>query len=201
MSTKNSALVAVAAAALGVVVAAGASPVCEGLLNDLSVTQFGAAEVDSTGRVLVIVSILDGGVTTVRPVADSMGNVKLFTDANAAMLLSKRANLSPGLQVKFVKAAKAGTVGDPIAALKAKYKRFKGEAALSLKQQTTVAAKQAAAQALGWDVAVGTPEAAEYQDMVARSASITEWKQYNDAQVTALGASLTAAGIDPLTVV
>lgn len=201
MSTKNNSLVAVAALALGVTVAADASPVCEGLLNDASVVQFGAAEVDQTGRVMVIVSVLDGGVTEVRPVADSLGNVKLFSDANAAMQLSKRSNLAVGLQVKFVKAVKAGTVGDPIAALKAKYKRFKSEAAAALKQSNTVAAKVSAALALEWDEATGTPENVEYLDLVARGVSVTEWKAFNDAQVVALAASLTAAGIDPLTVV
>lgn len=201
MSTKNNLLVAVAALALGVTVEANASPVCEGLLNDVSVVQFGAAEVDQTGRVLVIVSVLDGGVTTVRPVADSVGNVKLFSDANAAMQLSKRSNLVEGLQVKFVKSVKAGTVGDPIAALKAKYKRFKSEAAAALKQSNTVSAKVSAALALEWDEAAGTPENVEYLDLVARGVSVTEWKSFNDAQVVALAASLTAAGIDPLTVV
>lgn len=201
MSTKNNSLVAVAALALGVTVAADASPVCEGLLNDVGVVQFGAAEVDQTGRVMVIVSVLSGGVTEVRPVADSLGNVKLFSDANAAMQLSKRSNLAVGLQVKFVKAVKAGTVGDPIAALKAKYKRYKSEAAAALKQSAAVAAKVSAALSLEWDEAVGTPENVEYLDLVARSVSVTEWKAFNDAQVVALAASLTTAGIDPLTVV
>ena len=201
MSTKNSLLVALAASALSIPIAANALPICEGLLNDLNVVEFGAAEVDLNGRVMVLVTVSVGGVDTSRPVADSLGNVKLFTDANAAMMLAKRSNLSPGLEVLFVKMVKAGTVGDPIAALKAKYKRFKGESAMALKQATTVTAKQSAAVALGWDDAIGTPEYAEFLDLQARTASIAEWRAFNDAQVTSLAASLTGAGIDPLTVV
>ena len=201
MSTKNNALVALAAAALGVVVKEGASPICEGLLNDMKVTQFGASEVDAAGRVLVIVSVEMSGVDVVRPVADQQGNVKLFGDANAGMTLSKRANLSLGVIAKFVKFNKAATVGDPINALKAKYKRFKSEAANAVKQGALMASKVSAALALGWNTAVGTPEHDEYNDLAARVASIGEWQAFNATQVVALAASLTAAGIDPLTVV
>lgn len=197
MSTKNNALVSVAAAALGLTVAANASAVCEGLLNDLEVSSFGAAEVDTSGRVLVLVTV--GGA--VRPVADSLGNVRLYVDGNAAIALAKRSNIAAGVEVKFVKMVKAGTVGDPIVALKSKYKKFKAEAVASLKQSQTIAAKIAAAAALGWDTATGTPEGNEYVDMVARQVSIAEWKAYNDNKVTTLAASLTAAGIDPATVI
>ena len=205
MSTKNNALIGAAALALGMTVTGGALPICDGLLNDSNVTDFGAAEVDSTGRVLVLVAITTGtggsAVTTVRPVADAVGNVRLYADGNAAVALAKRANLADGVQVKFVKMDKVVNVGDPVAALKAKYKRFKNEAAASLKQQAVVNIKSAAAISLGWDTATGTPENLEYLDIVARLGSINEWKAYNDAQVLALAASLTAAGIDPVTVV
>lgn len=197
MSTKNNAMVSVAAAALGLTVAANASAVCEGLLNDMEVSSFGAAEVDTSGRVLVLVTV--GGA--VRPVADSLGNVRLYVDGNAAIALAKRSNIAAGVEVKFVKMVKAGTVGDPIVALKSKYKKFKAEAVASLKQSQIIAAKIAAAAALGWDTATGTPEGNEYVDMVARQVSIAEWKTYNDNKVTALAASLTAAGIDPITVI
>lgn len=205
MSTKNNALIGAVAAALGLVVVAGASPICDGLLNDVNVTGFGAAEVDATGRVMVLVTITTGtggsAVHTVRPVADAAGNVRLYADGNAAVALAKRANLASGVQVKFVKADKVVTVGDPIAALKARYKRFKSEAAAALKQSQAVTLKQSAAEALGWDTATGTPENVEYLDIAARLVSIGEWKGFNDAQVTSLAASLTAAGIDPVTVV
>ncbi len=205
MSTKNNAFVAAAATALGMVVLSGASPICDNLLNDLNVTEFGAAEVDTTGRVMVLVEITTGtggsATTEVRPVADSLGNVRLYADGNAAVALAKRSNLAPGVQVKFVRATKVATIGDPVAALKSKYKSFKTEAALGLKQSDIVTGKKTAGEALGWDTATGTPENAEYLDIVARLASITEWKAFCDAKVTALAASLTAAGIDPSTVV
>lgn len=205
MSTKNNSLIAAAATALGMTFVSGTSPVCEGMLNDLNVTAFGASEVDTSGKVLVLVEITTGtggGATTaVRAVADSLGNVRLFADGNAAVALAKRSNLASGVQVKFVKADKVASIGDPVTALKAKYKRFKNEAAASLKQQTIVDGKRLAALALEWDTSTGTPEYVEYTDIVARLASVNEWKSYNDAQVIALAASLTAAGIDPLTVV
>lgn len=197
MSTKNNAFVAVAALALGLTVTASAGPVCEGLLNDYPVDTFGAAEIDASGRVLVLVTV-DGEV---RPVADAMGNVRLYVDGNAAIALAKRSNIAAGVEIKFVKMAKQAAVGDPILALKSKYKKFKAEALVSLKQGQSIAAKIAAAAALGWDTATGTPEGAEYADMVARQVSIGEWKAYNDNKVTTLAASLTAAGIDPATVI
>lgn len=205
MSTKNNALIGAAAVALGMTFVAGTSPVCEGLLNDLNVTAFGASEVDTGGKVLVLVEITTGSggsaTTAVRAVADSLGNVRLFADGNAAVALAKRSNLASGVQVKFVKADKVTAIGDPVSALKAKFKRFKTEAASSLKQSGMVDGKRLAAVALGWDTATGTPENTEYLDIVARLASVNEWKAFNDAQVIALAASLTAAGIDPLTVV
>ena len=201
MSTKNSSFVAAAAVALGVVVAAGASPICEGMLNDVNVTSFGGVEVDATGKAVVIVSVFDGTNTVVRPVADSLGNVRLYADASAVMSLAKRANIAANTTIKLIKFVKTSTVGDPIAALKSKYKAFKSEVALSTKQAATVAAKISAGEALGWDTAVGTPENAEYLDLEAREVSIAEWKDYSAARVTALAASLTAAGIDPVTVV
>lgn len=201
MSLKNNTLIAAASAALGMVVTVGATPICDGMLNDVNVTAFGAAEVDATGRVLVLVAITDGAETVIRPVADTLGNVRLYVDGNAAVALAKRSSLASGLQVKFVKMDKTAAIGDPVVALKSKYKRFKAEALSSSKQSATVTGKKTAAEALGWDIAVGTPENAEYGDIVARLATITEWKNFNDAKVVALAASLVAAGIDPATVV
>lgn len=201
MSTKNNALISAAATALGLVVVGGVSPVCEGLMNDLSVTGFGVAEVDASGRCMVIASIYDGTNTTVRPVADAGGNVRLYGDVNSAMALAKRANVAEGTQLKFVKFAAVVSVGDPVVALKQKYKRFKAEKISSTKQTNTITGKIAAAVALGWDIATGTPENAEYLDLSARSVSIAEWHAFNSDKVTTLAAALTAAGVDPATVI
>lgn len=203
MSTKNNALVASAATALGMVVLAGASPICENLLNDLQVNGFGAAEIDAKGRTMVLVSVKGVGANpdVVRPVADSAGSVRLYGDGNAAVSVAKRTLLTAGTSVKFVQFAVVATVGDPLVALKSAYKRFKAEAAAGLKQANTIGTKKTAAIALGWDLATGTPENTEYLDIVARDVSITEWKAYCDGRVTSLAASLTASGIDPLTVI
>lgn len=197
MSLKNSALVAVAAAALGYAVAADASPVCEGLLNDLNVTTVGIAEVDIHGRVLVIVGITTEGVEVLRPVCDAKGDVRLYTGPDAAVALAKRANMPADAEVKFVKMARVSSIGDPVLALKNKHKAFKAEDVNAGKSVAAIATKIAAAVGLGWNTASGTPEADEYADLIARQVSIAEWKAYVLARVTALAAALTAAGINP----
>lgn len=202
MSVKANSLVAAAAMALGVTVAMGASPICEALLNDVTIVKFGAAEVDPNGRVIVIVTVRDSmGVDTVRPVADSLGNVRLFAGADAAVSLAKRANTAPGSAVTVVKLERTYTVGDPLIALRAKFRRYKSEGINAAKQLAAVNFKITGAVALGWDMAVNTPERFEYDDLIARRGSVTEWKTLTDATVTSLAASLTAAGIDPLTIV
>lgn len=203
MSTKNNALLAAAAAALGVTLTAGEKPLVVGMLNDLNITAMGAVEVNAAGKSIVIVSVLsaDGLTTAIRPVADTSGSVKVFVDGAAVVALAKNANLAAGVKVQYVKAIATKTIGDPIAALKSKYKRFKAEALSSVKNLDKVTINKNAAVALGWDLATGTPENAEYLDLVDRLASINEWKAFNESQVVSLAASLTAAGIDPVTVV
>ncbi len=201
MSVKNNAMVAAAAMAIGVTVTAGAKPVCEGLLNDFTVTAFGFAEVDALGRVMVIVSVDTGNGVEVRPVADQQGNVRLYASADGAVMLAKKCQMAANAVVTFRRFISNGTVGDPIVALKSKFKSAKAEETLVIKQQSGLAAKLTAAEALGWDDAVGTPENLEYVDLTDRAASLNEWKTKTTAKKTALAASLTAAGVDPLTVV
>lgn len=201
MSLKANALVAAAAVALGVTVDVTAGPVCEGLLNDCQVSQFGFAEVDSTGKCLVIVAIDVDGTVKVRPVADQQGNVRLFSSADGAVTLAKRTQMSGTVAVQYRRFVSAGSVGDPVAALKSKYKSAKVEEATAVKQAASLTQKLTAAQALGWDTATGTPENNEYVDLQARGASIAEWQTKIGDKKTALAASLTAAGVDPLTVV
>lgn len=197
MSLKNSAMVVAAALALGVTVASNASPVCENLLNDLNVTSYGIAEVDVKGRVMVIVGITTGGTEVMRPVCDSKGDVRIFGGPDSAVTTANRAGGSA--VVKFVRMARTSGVGDPVAALKSKHKAFKSEALSAGKQVTLLAGKLAAGVGLGWDVAVGTPEAAEYGDLLARKASIDEWSGAVSARVVTLEAALVAVGIDPAT--
>lgn len=202
MSVKANNFLASAAVALGLTLDATAGPVAEGLMNDYTVSTFGFAEVDSTGRVLAIVSIDVGDGVKVRPVADSLGNVKLFSSADGAVALSKRTKMSSAVPVTYKRfVSQSGSVGDPVAALKSKYKASKVEEATAIKQQAVIAQKIAAAEALGWDTATGTPEGDEYADLVKRAATVDEWLTKTSEKKTALAASLTAAGVDPLTVV
>lgn len=197
MSLKNSSMVAAAALALGYTVAGNASPVCENLLNDLNVTTFGIAEVDVKGRVIVIVGITTGGVEVMRPVCDAKGDVRVFGGPDSAVTTAGRAGSNA--VVTFVRMARVAGVGDPVAALKTKHKAFKSEALAASKQVTLLAGKLAAGVGLGWDTAVGTPEAAEYGDLLARKASIDEWSGVVSARVVTLAAALVAVGIDPAT--
>ena len=201
MSLKNNALIPAVALALGLTVDAAAGPVCEGVLNDYPVTAFGFAEVDSTGRSMAVVSVDVGGGAKVRVVADALGNAKLFGSADAVIALSKRCLMAANVAITYRRYVATGTVGDPVAALKSKYKSAKTEEATAVKQEANLTQKVAAGVALGWDVSIGTPENLEYVDLTNRKTSITEWKTLIGDKKTALAASLTAAGVDPLTVV
>lgn len=205
MSVKNNQYLAASAAALGLVLAAGVLPIAEGVLNDVPVHGMHAAEIsDGSGKVAVFVTVADAAdpaVQVVRPVADAAGNVRLFGDGSAVVALSKRSNLVPGAAVRFVRFNKAASVGDPIVSLKAKFKKMKGETAAATAKGVELSAKLSAAESLGWDGAVGSPEFTEYQDIAARVATIAEWEAVTTAIRVQLAAALTAAGIDPATVV
>lgn len=196
MSIANNAYISVAATALGVTVAPGASPIVEQLLNDVAVSEIKAAEVTDKGKCLVLVTA--AGV--VRPVADSSGNVKLFTDGAAVVALAKKSNLPGGQGVTIVKKAVNKPVGDPIAALKSQHKQASTEAAAALKPTQTLAQQISGAKSLGWDTdPEGSATRGEYDDLIARQTSVAEWKAKCDARVATLAAALTAAGIDPVT--
>lgn len=198
---KNNAMIPAVALALGLTVDAAAGPVCEGVLNDYPVTAFGFAEVDSTGRSLAVVSVDVGDGVKVRVVADALGNAKMFASADAVIALSKRCMMAANVAIQYRRFVSAGTVGDPIAALKSKYKSAKTEEATAVKQELALTQKITAAAAQGWDTSVGTPENLEYVDLVARKASVTEWKVKIGDKKTTLAAGLTASGVDPATVV
>lgn len=196
MSITNNAYISVAATALGVTVAPGASPIVEQLLNDVAVSEIKAAEVTDKGKCLVLVTA--EGV--VRPVADSSGNVKLFTDGAAVVALAKKSNLPGGQGVTIVKKAINKPVGDPISALKSQHKQASTEAAAAFKPTQTLAQQISGAQSLGWNTdPEGSATRGEYDDLIARQTSVAEWKAKCDARVATLAAALTAAGIDPVT--
>ena len=203
MSVKNNALMAAVYLAAGITApAVAASPVLETLLNDYKVSAVQVVQVDDSGRCIVLAAVQVGNETpAMRPVATSNGDIKLFADMGAVYPLIKRAKLQTASDVAFYRKAQLLTIGDPVATLKSQYKAFKAEKMVVDKVKTIIDTKVAAAEGLGWNVSTGTPERAEYDDYIARRASSNEAIAYCAGRITALAASLTAAGIDPATVV
>ena len=136
-----------------------------------------------------------------RPVANLTGDVKLFADMGAVYPLIKRSKLQSAADVQFYRKDAVLTIGDPVATLKTQYKAFKAEKIVVDKVKLVIDAKVTAAEGLGWNTSTGTPERAEYDDYLARRASTNEAIAYCAGRITALAAALTAAGVDPATVV
>lgn len=191
MSRKNNAaLAAILLAASGPTIAA---TIVEGLVNDKTVTDAKVYENDAkTGRCFLLVKI---GADW-RPVADSAGSVRLYANVQAATNVVARNGAVP---VAVTLKEKESSITDPVKMLIARHKSMKAEDTKAEAAETSIDGKVAAAAALGWDVAVGTPEAAEYADLLARQVAVTEWHVYTVAQLAALAASLTTAGINPAT--
>jgi hypothetical protein len=202
MSKKANLLLVAAAAALGITITVGAAPISEALLNDYTVKGVSIAQVDDSGRCVVIVTVQNGaGDEQVRAVASASGDVRVYSDFGATAGLIKRSKLSETAVVTYKRKLKEANVGDPVASLKALYKSFKSEKATANNAKVMIASDITAAVAQGWDTASGTPEAVEFADYLKKQATVTEWYDYATARVTALAAALVAAGIDPVTVV
>lgn len=203
MSVKNSALMVAVYLAIGATApAVAASPVLETLINDYKVSAIHVVQVDDTGRCIVMAAVQVGTETpALRPVASSSGDIKLFADMGLVYPLIKRAKLQTAAEVSFYRKAQTLAIGDPLATLKTQYKAFKAEKLVVDKVKLTIDTKVTAADGLGWNTSTGTPERAEYDDYIARRASTNEAIAYCAARITALAAALTAAGVDPATVV
>lgn len=201
MSTKTNTAVAFALAALGIATVSAAGPVCEGLLNDKPITALYIAQVDDLGRCIMVVNFGDSENEDYRVVANASGDVKLFGGLAAATGTIGRAQLVPGAEVVYQRKVKAGTIGDPLVSLKRSFKAFKAEKLAGDMQAADIAAKILSAEALGWNTATGTLEAYEYADYLAKKKSVKEWVDFSTARIASLSASLTAAGVDPMTVV
>lgn len=201
MSITNNALVAVAVAAAGLGNMTLGAPIVESLLDQVEVSAVNAVEVTDKGKALVLVTMKDEqGAPILRPVATATGDVKLFADAGAVMAFAKKSNLPGGQPVTVIKRANTGSVGDPIAALKAQHKAAVREAAAAGAAVTSVTQKVTAAVGLHWNTdPQGSATRAEYDDLAARKSTVEEWKTAADARVATLAASLAAAGIDPVT--
>lgn len=203
MSVKNNGFVAATLLALGIPEADAGTPVAEAMLNDKQIGGLYAAEVSNgSGRVIVFAGVPDGsGGYKSRPVADALGNVRLFKDGSAVVALSKKTTLIAGGPVVFMKAEKMASVGDPVASLKAKFKKIKAEKAVTVLRVADLESKRLAAVSQGWDTAGNTPEGVEYADILARIATVAEWAASCVTIFDNLSAALTAAGVDPATVV
>lgn len=202
MSVKMNEYVEDAAEALGLTVAANKPPLIESMTDNLSIKKMDASEIsDGSGKVIVFVTVADGGVDVVRPVADTNGSVKLFANGTALVALAKKAQLAAGANVRFVRFNKVGSVGNPINSLKAKYKKAKVENITAAAKVVTKQSEKSAAMSQGWDTAIGSPEHEEYLDIVDCLGALTEWADATLAMKTTYATALTAAGIDPATVV
>lgn len=195
MSITNNGYLSAAKTALGVADDLGA-PVVEQLLDNVAVSSIRAYQISDKGKFVVLATVAG----TVRPVAASTGDVKLYSDASAVMNLARTSNLPAGSVIEITKHGASGTVGDPVTTLKSQHKSAVKEAATAAASVTSVGAKVSAAAALNWNTdPEGSATRAEYNDLAARQSSVQEWKSAVDARVATLSAALTAAGIDPNT--
>lgn len=208
MAAKNyMALIAAAAVANGFDTATGYDLLCDGMLNDSSIDSLRAVELDSIGAHVLFVTVNELSASDQAPivvpyvVCDSMGKERIYKDSATAITAAVKTGFkaSKDAPIELVKADSTKTVGDPVAALKSSYvQHFREDAAATLNLSAT-AAKIAAGVALGWSTSTGTPERAEYDSLLKKSAAITAWKTKVSSKLAALATSLTASGVDPTT--
>lgn len=199
MSIKINVFLPAAAAAAGVTTTAAAA-LADGLLTVKQIKALACAEIsDGSAKVMVFATVKNADDTeVVRPVAGSDGNIKLYSNASAALKLSKSANLLPGALVTFAPYAKAVAVGDPLASLEARYKAACGKGYAAQGKLANAGEKLDVAVQFGWDTSTGAT-LAEYNDLVARVAVLTEWESEALALVDTLGQRLSSVGVDPTT--
>ena len=200
MSIKINALLPAAAAAAGVTTTA-ATALSDGLLSTKAIKALHCAEVaDGSGKVMVFATVTDGETDTVRPVASSDGNIKLYSNASSALKLAKTANLLPGAAIQFTPYEKPASVGDPLEGLKTRYKVACGKGHAAVNKYDQLYAKIENAQLFGWDTSTGAT-LAEYNDLQARRTVLDEWRDDALTLVNTLATRLTDAGVNPDTVV
>ena len=199
MSIKINALLPAAAAAAGVTTTAAAA-LSDGLLSVKQISALNCAEInDGSGKVMVFATVKDGEIETVRAVAGSDGNIKLYSNASSALKLAKSTNLLPGAVITFAPYEKPASVGDPLEGLKTRYKTACGKGFAAINKFAAVQNKISIAEQFGWDVSTGAT-LAEYQDLVARRGVLDEWQGQSIALVQSLANRLTTADVDPGTV-
>lgn len=199
MSIKINLFLPAAAAAAGVTTTAAVA-FADGLLSVKPIAALNCAEIsDGSGRVMVFATVQEGDNDAVRPVAGSDGNIKLYSNASAALKLAKTANLVPGALITFAPYAKAVSVGDPLASLEARYKHACSKGFAAQAKQQYLRDKINTAETFGWDTSTGAT-LAEYQDLMARKQVTQEWEDQAIALIDTLAARLTSVGVDPITV-
>lgn len=199
MSIKVNLFLPAAAAAAGVTTTAAAA-LADGLLTVKQIKALACAEIsDGSGKVMVFATtVAADGTEAVRPVAGSDGNIKLYSNASAALKLAKSSNLVAGALVTFAPHAKAVSVGDPLASLEARYKTACGKGYAAQGKKFLVSEKIATAVQFGWDTSTGAT-LAEYADLQARDVVLTEWESEALALLDALEVRLNAVGVNPTT--
>lgn len=196
MAIKTQAFVAAAATLAGI--SAGAS-VLESTLDNMTINGLKISEVsDGSRQCVVFAGVVANNATTYRPVCDGSGNVRLYGDVAAAANLAKKTNIGNG-DVQYFKVVAQTSPGNPVKRLIAQHKQITAENTRVTAVKDALASEKTAAEGLGWNTSVGTPERAEYDDMVLRLAALNEAVSVSGARKTALGTALTNAGISPTT--
>lgn len=186
--------IALAAALAASITLAGqtAEPMLDNIAN---ITVMKIVEVDAKGACVLFYTV----GTSTKVVTDLKGDVRVYGGSDLALAAVKRSGVGSAVDVSIRKFDPVVNVGNPVQSLINSHKSAVREATSALTNQTTVNTAKTAAEAQDWDTQVGTPQRAEYDDIVQRLAVVTEWKTSIDARVTALAASLTAANISPVT--
>jgi leucyl aminopeptidase (aminopeptidase T) len=197
MSIKKSAVATAAALAAGMTVAGST---VEQLLDNLQgITAMKIVETDAQGRAVLFYTTGSGQTAVTKVVTDTKGDVRIYGDASSAMSAVKRAKVGSTVAVTVRKFDVSVSVGNPTQALIAAHKASVKEVANALASRTEINRSKVSAEAQDWNTQVGTPERAEYDDIVTRLSIVDEWKAAMETRVTALATALTAAGISPTT--
>lgn len=193
MSIRKNAIAAAAALSASITVA---GQTAEPMLDNVGgITAMRIVETDAKGNCVLFYTV--GADTKV--VADLKGDVRVYGDLSLALGAVKRSKVGSAVAVSVRKFDPVVNIGSPVASLINLHKNAVREAASALTNANAIAVGKTAAEAQAWNTQVGTPERAEYDDIVARMAVVTEWKTSIDARVLALAASLAAANINPVT--
>jgi hypothetical protein len=193
MSIRKTNIAMAAALAAGVTLA---GQTAEPMLDNISgITAMRIVETDAKGACVLFYTV----GTDTKVVTDLKGDVRVYGGSDLALAAVKRAGVGSAVAVSIRKFDPVVNVGSPVQSLINSHKSAVREAKSALDNRGAIVTAKAAAEAQGWNSQVGTPQRAEYDDIVTRLAVVTEWKTSIDERVNSLAASLTNAGISPVT--